>query len=356
MFTNFRQIENTFNELNYQYTTFVRSLSLENKNLRLDIVRIDANYDRQLADIRSVNEKLNESLANQIQCAVYERNQLTTENTKLLRNNLLEVQKMKSLIVVERRLNAKLDDEVLRLRKEISEKDEFLNRKMYRKIEETKTKMVVENQTVIDLNQKIWSEKILQLDKTIYRLEDCVPLVVNTLSTLKSKNEVLINKLNQMQDQFTNVTTSVKKLGMKLRDEITHLKNDKYQIHDLINQLKSYIPTIEKIFTLKLENQRANQINQFNDAIKSEQNTNSMLQNEVAYLKNENIRKENMWKFKVHKRLNESKNEMTVFHENTLNKLYKNLETAVKRGKFKCKFIIIIYNIILIITRSVCHF
>lgn len=336
MFKNFRQLEDTFNELNCQFTTFVHSLSLENQYLRLDINKIDANHCRQLANIRSVNDELNKSLVNQIQCAVEHRNQLSTEKAQLLQNSLLEVQKMESLIAVERKLNVKLNGDILRLREKITEKDEFLKREFNRKVEVMKKNMIVNYQTAMEFNQKIWAKKILRVDRTLCQLEDYLPTVGKTFSKLKLKNQNLINKVNHMRVQHKNSTMLVQNLGSKLQEEITHLKNEKRQVDDSINQLKTYIRTMENIYRLKFENEKNNQIIQFNNVLKAEQNTNVKLQDEVTYLKNENIRIDNWWKLEVERRVNESKNEKTEFHKKTLNKLYINLETAVTRGNFNC--------------------
>lgn len=335
MFKNFKQIEYTFNELNCQFTTFVHSLLLENQNLRLDIDKIDVNHCRQLANIRFVNNELNKSLAKQVQCIINERNQLSREKAQLMLNNLVKIRNMESLIAAERKLNIELNEDMLRLRKEITEKDEFLNREMNRKIEETKNNLIINYQTAMEFNQKTWAKKILQVDCTLCRLEDFLPTVAKTFSKLKLENQNSINKLNQIRVQYKNVTMSVQKLGNKLREEITYLRNEKIQVNDLINQLKIYIPTMEKMYRLKFENEKANQIIQFNEVLKTEQNTNIKLKDEITYLKNENIRTDNWWKLEVQRKVTKSKNEITEY-KNMLNNLHINLETTVIRGNFKC--------------------
>lgn len=372
MFNNFRHTQDLFDELQSQYMTFVNSLLLENKNLRNDIERIDASYCRQLGDLRSVINGINDSMANQVWCATKEQNRLNVEHSQFLRNKSREIQMLENSIVEERNLNKKLNDEILGLQEKIRRKDECIQKEIWKTAEETRNKIIVSN----DLSElKLENEKLIvksnqtqvqfknflistqktnvklqsaitnlkskkrQVNDILSKLRNYFPTVVKALSLLKLKTEELTTLNANQNIQLNDVLKTEQITKVKLQDEITRLKNEKLHVNDSLNHLENCLPTIVKVFAeLKSNNEKltavnANQMIRLQNVLATEQRTNIKLRDEVIYLKNEKKRIDDWWKLELQKRIAETGHQITEVNKNGLNRLIKTIGILEKRGR-----------------------
>lgn len=378
MFNNFRHTQDLFDELQRQYMTFVNSLLLENKNLRTDIDRIDANYCHQLSNLRSVNnEVVNNSMAAQVRCATKEQNRLNDERARLLQSQSRKVQTFDNSIVLERDWYMKLNDEILRLQEEIRKKDERLKEEICSRAEEAKNKTTISNalsklkmdneKLIVKLNKmqfqfknvlisiqgtnvklqsvtaRLKSEKH-RVNGVLSKLRSYLLTIAKAFSLLKLKNNELTAFNSNQYIRFKDDLKTEQITMVKLRDEIMHLKNEKRHVSDTLNLLEDYLPKITKVFLeLKLTNENlttadtvnANRMIQLQNVLATEQRTNVKLRDEVTCLKNEKTRIDDWWKLEVTKRIDETKHEMTRVNNNESNKLTKTIEIAMKRGNLK---------------------
>lgn len=91
------------------------------KNFELNFVRMYLNFNIRTAVLKSVLNNVKKSLTGQVECLERERNRLSEEYSLLSHKNGVQVQNLKNSIAVERDVNRKLNDDVVRIRKQVNE-------------------------------------------------------------------------------------------------------------------------------------------------------------------------------------------------------------------------------------------
>lgn len=248
-----RQVEDMFDELKSQYVKKFHSLSLENKNLRLDIERIDASYCHQLAKIRSANNDVQELLASQIQRVEDERDEMNKTYTQ----NLIE----------EQTKNFKLQHEVADLKQNIEKTKQCLlkwNRQLESKPTSNHNLLSNSNQIENDLkleqnkNIKLKDEivdmkiKIVEIDNTLSELEHYLPEIITTIWDLKATNENQLLK-SCKTIRLQNDLKEEKMKNVILIENITCLKKEIQVKNGTKNQINNE-KIHEKLIYLKKKN------------------------------------------------------------------------------------------------------
>jgi len=169
---------------------------------------------------------------------------------------------------------------------------------------------------------------------TIAKAFSLLKLKNNELTAFNS-NQYIRFKDDLKTEQITMV--KLRDEIMHLKNEKRHVSDTLNLLEDYLPKItKVFLElklTNENLTTADTVN--ANRMIQLQNVLATEQRTNVKLRDEVTCLKNEKTRIDDWWKLEVTKRIDETKHEMTRVNNNESNKLTKTIEIAMKRGNLK---------------------
>lgn len=319
---------------------FVDSLLAENEHLRADIGRIDADYCRQLANLRSANDGANESL----------------------RNRSEDVRALETELVTERDLNARLTGEISRLRDnggtdETSAAGDVapdaysaMKTENGRRLtaESERTRFRLNDVLTSTRNTRVKLRNVMaclkrekrQVDDVLRKLRSYLPTLAKVFSSLKDERLATSRATGGVVVRSERVCETERSRNETAYVLLNGEKKRAAAASDALSELEDCLPTIANVFAaLRTKNdelltEHANRTDELRNVLAAERRTSAALRDEVTYLRNEMNRTDERWKSVVKKRVAESKRETRKMNGTELSRLTKAINKAGKRSNF----------------------